>query len=186
LQIPPERNARSLSGAAMTMEHKAFAFDWIKFECELLRTVVKSLVKNDRQLLECFVDSQRDKLTDPYEGNSLSRSWRDQLQVGDVQELADFAITKYYRPSDDIGLGSKWTCIADVLAVAPRKALLGECVGPQERVFDPGRMGSYFQSPLQLNKSFLVLKETHFLELSGYCNALEECTARQLGLYVTF
>src|SRR4051794_23851626 len=104
----------------MSMEHKAFVFDWTAFALELLTPIVQALSEDDIRPLKAFVEAHRTELTDPYEGEPLPEEWRSLLETGDTQELADFALTRYYRPTDDHGIGSAWSEISDELTQESR------------------------------------------------------------------
>jgi hypothetical protein len=170
----------------MSMEHKAFAFDWSAFEKELLPVLMDALATGDASSLACFVDEHRLQLTDPYEGNSLPEDWRAQNEVGDVQQVRDFAITKYYRVVDDSGVGSNWLRLDAALTAAERLALLGYVVGCEDLQLDPGRMGSYFQRPQDVQQSLESLRGQSIPEMDNYLQLLRRCLANRLGVYVTF
>jgi hypothetical protein len=170
----------------MSMEHKAFAFDWQQFVRGLRPVLVLALADDDPAPLESFIDRHRAELTDPYEGEPLPDKWRDLLEAGDVQELADFAQTRYYRSSEDRGLGDKWTELSDELPSAAAAALLGTPLGPPDARFDPGRMGAYFQTPARVRRSLAVLAGVRRGELRPYRELLKRCVAAGLGVYVTF
>jgi hypothetical protein len=168
------------------MDHKAFPFDWVTFEREFLPTLERSLARNDGLEIRDFITAQWRQLRDPYEGDPLAGNWRDALDCGDIQLIADYAITKYYNPSDEFGLGLHWMRIQSDLPEEGRVALLGTPLGPQHRRFDPGRMGSYFQSCSQLHKSVTALDELEVPTLRQYRESLRSCMRRELGTYVTF
>jgi hypothetical protein len=170
----------------MGMSHKAFAFDWSAFERELLPILVAALGADDRTPLLAFIDAHRDRLTDPYEGDPLPTDWRSLLTAGDAQEAADFALTRYYHPGEDYGIGHPWMRLSDEVAPKVAAALLGHPVGPPGRLFDPGRYGSYFQRPEQVPGSLLLVAGARRAELSSYRELLEECLERRMGVYVTF
>jgi hypothetical protein len=109
----------------MSMDHRAFAFDWTAFEGGLLPILVRALETEDQGPLSSFIEAHRRELRDPYEGDPLPHDWRSLLEHGGVQELADFALTRYYRPEDDRGLGPEWQAIDDMAAPAVRATLLG-------------------------------------------------------------
>ena len=64
--------------------------------------------------------------------------------------------------------------------------MLGFPVGLSGRLFDPGRYGSYFQTPRQVRESLSVLKSHVCPELAGYLELLERCVGEGRGVYVTF
>ncbi len=170
----------------MSMDHKAFAFDWNSFERGLLPILIGSLTSGDGEPIKAFIQEHLEQLSDPYEGNPLPDDWRSLLVNGDVQELADFALTLYYQPSDDQGVGPAWIRLAQQLPTEIQTTLLGKPIGMTARLFDPGRMGSYFQTPEQVQDSTQSLSEYGRSDLYHYRRLLEECKSRRLGIYVTF
>ena len=168
------------------MEHRAFAFDWAAFEREFLPTLERSLAGNEGLEIREFITAQWRLLRDPYEGEPLPENWREAVEGGDLQLIADYAITKYYKPSEEFGLGLHWMRLETELPEEGRIALLGTPLGPQHRRFDPGRMGSYFQSWSQLHKSVAALEGLEIPILRQYRETLRSCMKRELGLYVTF
>jgi hypothetical protein len=132
----------------MAMEHKAFVFDFQGFEKELRPILEKALASNNSSELLRFIEANRASLKDPYEGEPLGEDWREMAEGQDPHQWGDFALTKYYEPSDDRGLGPRWEALQSQLLAKLGKdqALLGKTVGPPANPFDPGKMGSYFQS----------------------------------------
>src|SRR4051794_21853672 len=129
----------------MSMSHKAFVFDWGAFHKELAPFLIEALENGDPTRLVEFGDRHRHSLRDPYEGECLGEKWSERLEVGDVQEVADFVLTRYYDATEDRGLSQAWLELESLLDAEQRLALLGRPFGPEEMLFDPGRMGSYFQ-----------------------------------------
>jgi len=168
------------------MSHKAYAFDWRGFEFDLHPWLEMALAANDPTELEAFIDDNRVSLTDPYEGEPLPADWRSGLGNRDVHEFGDYALTRYYDPSDDRGVGSAWRSLSGELPETAANALLGFSVGPHERLFDPGRYGSYFQTPAQVREALAVLKPLGVPELAWFVELLERCAAEGRGVYVTF
>jgi hypothetical protein len=119
---------------------------------------------------------------DPYEGEPLTEDWRSKLEAGDVQELADFAVTRYYQPSADFGIGEAWQALSNELPEAERAALLGS---PFEG-FDPGRMGSYFQSERVAAHSLRALRNLSGPAAERFKQGLSEAVDSGRGIYVTF
>src|SRR5205823_3307806 len=165
-------------------EHKAYAFDWPRFESDLHPVLVRALTDNDPAELEVYIDQHLAELTDPCEGEPLSADWRDALENRDVHEYGDYALTRFYDPADCWGVGYEWARLSDELPEPAANAMLGSSVGPPERLFDPGRYGSYFQTPKRVRESLAVLKPLAVPELARFVELLERCAAEGRGVYV--
>lgn len=175
------------------MSHRAFAFDHAAFVAELRPLLLRALETNDAQELAAFIDAQRGQLTDPYEGEPLTEAWRDLLEVGDVHEHGDFALTKYYDSDLDIGLDDAFEDIAELLEQSGSSGALtlGEQLGPDDACFDPSRQGAYFQSEAEVRDAAAELgavlaRQPVLAEpLSPLRGMLEEAARQKKGLYVT-
>lgn len=172
----------------MAMEHKAFHFRYAAFEAELRPILESSLRSGEPGPLAAFIDAVRQDLRDPYEGQPLGDDWRESLGGADVHAYGDFALTRYYDPADDRGLGPRWQAIQGALGNEPEAvtAVLGQPVGFEEHWFDPGRMGSYFQSESDV---VMHLERVERLALPGVeplVNLLRGASHAGAGLYVTF
>jgi hypothetical protein len=170
----------------MSFDHKAYFFDWWAFERELLPLFRQGFSAASAQALAAFIDENVNTCRRPYDGEPLTVSWRESLEVGDPQELADFALTKYYDPSDNCGLGTDWLPLDERLAEDGRAALLGFPIGPTDNLFDPGRQGSYFHSPRSLVDALKILRSVHAPGLEQYLSFLEAAARSDRGVYVTF
>ena len=166
------------------MEHKAFAFDWNAFQRHLAPILRDALSSDSVAGLAAFIAHHRQSLTDPYEGEPLPEDWSSLMENRDVQDHGDFALTLYYSPTADFGIGDSWVALSDGYPVA--RSLLGEPFGPAANLFDPGRMGSYFQRPDAVSKSLRDLSADNRPELSSFVDLLERCGAEGMGVYVTF
>lgn len=171
---------------AMSMSHKAFVFDWNGFQSELAPLLARSLADGDTVRLIEFGSRHQISLREPYEGEPLDPDWIEHLEIGDVQEVADFVLTRYYDPTQDRGLGGLWSVLDDSLDAGQRQALLGRTVGPETEPFDPGRMGSYFQDEETARKSLDVLRQLTRPEVANFVSLLEQAVTSSKGLYVTF
>jgi hypothetical protein len=140
------------------MEHKAYAFDWRAFEFDLLPLLVDSLLAKETGGLVAYIDQHRNELTDPDEGQPLPVDWRNTLGNRDVHEFGDYALTRFYDPDDCWGVGYTWAHLSDELPEPAANVLLGFTVGPAAHRFDPGRYGSYFQTPELVHESLAVLE----------------------------
>ncbi|MDB5341556.1 MAG: hypothetical protein JWN70_7175 [Planctomycetaceae bacterium] len=170
----------------MSMSHKAYAFDWLCFDVELAPLLRCALSTNDRAPLVEFIHRERLNLTDPYEGQPLSIDWESTLEKGDVQELGDLAITRYYNVVEDYGLGDSWIALSDALPGEDANALLGTPFCEGERYFDPGYQGAYFQSPTMVRQFYSILRSNMLSELASYVALLAHCASKDIGVYVTF
>jgi hypothetical protein len=168
------------------MEHKAYAFDWSRFELELHPLLLEALTASDTAELEAFIDQHLPELKDPYEGEPLPADWRDTLENRDVHEYGDYALTRYYDPTDCWDIGYGWARLSEELPEAAANAMLGFAIGPAEKLFDPGRYGSYFQTPQRARESLKALQTYAYPDLARYLELLEQCVAEQRGVYVTF
>lgn len=114
----------------------------------------------------------------------------------DVHQYGDFALTKYYSPKDDQGLGGEWENFQDLVSNVRTfdfSPLLGLPLEVNGNFFDPGKMGSYFQSEENVGESLRKLievecqVESHLLDdIKGYKDLLEQAIIEKKGLYVTF
>ena len=170
----------------MSMCHKAYVLDYEGFAVELRPLLEKSLESNEVLGLIAFVDAQKEHLTWPWEATQLPHTWKDDLEQSDVQEVGDIALTKYYGADDDCGIQEHWRDVHERLPVDAQQALLGEQLGRSGAVFDPGRMGSYFQCPAVVRQSASILNQVAWPELTSFRELLSQAAAGGKGLYVTF
>lgn len=170
----------------LSYSHKAFVFDSDSFERELALLLRLALAQDEPKLLISFIETNRHSLRDPYEGEPLSPQWQSLLSSGDVQELGDFALTRYYQPTEDFGMAEDWNNLSESLPEAIRSALLGDPLVEVGTSFDPGRMGSYFQSPSKAVESLRVLQGSVFPSVEAFISGLSEAVNLGHGIYVTF
>jgi hypothetical protein len=169
------------------MSHKAYAFDWQAFEQDrLLGILVEALRTDETSLLIEYVEAYQGSLRDPYEGEPLCEDWLLMTESWDVHQYGDFALTRFYNPSQDFGIAGDWLEIDALLTKQQRNALLGFPIGYKDKVFDPGRMGSYFQTPEQVSRSLIALSRLNIPEVQPFQGLLQACQQENLGLYVTF
>lgn len=166
----------------MSFDHKAFEFDWQAFSNEMLPWLSEALAADDCERLSAFVDARVSACRSPYDGEPLSRNWRAMLEVGDAQEIADFALTKYYDPTDDHGLSDAWMEPDAALSTDMKAALLGQAIAQ----FDPGRQGSYFLAPADATKSGELLQNAQDSSLREFGSFVTQASRRGHGVYVTF
>lgn len=179
----------------MAMEHKAFIFDYALFEQELLPTIKRAIESGKKNELIDFIRKNVEKLKDPYEGDQLSEDWENMIENGDIDEYADFCLTKYYDPTQDIGLGNDWIVAQELFETyvpGSGNILLGMPIHVGDEYFDPGKMGSYFCSFEHLKEGLGTISE---LARSGLVGSREidliegiylKARGMNKGLYVTF
>jgi hypothetical protein len=179
----------------MALEHKGFALDFKAFERKLGSVLHEALSTNDQAALLAFVGQNLRSLRDPNQGGLLKGDWRESLETVDVHQLGDIALTLFYDPLRDIGLGYEWQDVEDILdkEIGPEAAvLLGNQFGPKNKRFDPGKMGSFFQSPklvldnLKMLRSLVQRRPDLSTLLDGPALMLRQALMDGSGLYVTF
>ena len=171
----------------MSMEHKAYEFDWRAFDVDLRDGLIDALESNNTAGLTSYIDDNIHQLADPYEGTPLETEWRSQLEnPDDIHELGDYALTRFYDPTAESGVGDAWLDLDESLPEQCRNAMLGKTVGPKNNPFDPGRMGSYFQSPDGVIQSLDDLSAVDDARLADYLSLLGICRSKNRGVYVTF
>lgn len=175
------------------MEHKAFLFEYIHFERELQSILAQALSSGDCSELVYFINENLQELRDPYDGNPLDANWSSLIDTPDVHQYGDFALTKYYDPRFDIGLGSDWEETQQQIAEVSNLTscpILGYTIGPKEVPFDPGKMGAYFQSLQQVQDNHASLlkasRKSPHPSLEKAIELLAKAVNKQLGLFITF
>lgn len=170
------------------MEHKAFVFKYREFEEELLPLLQAALAAHEPRLLREFIEAERSSFSDPYEGEGLGDDWPEFIETPDVHQYGDFALTKYYKPADDIGLGRAWEDIQELLQtkLGASDAVLGRALVGGEETFDPGKMGSYFQTADDVRHHLRQVERIGDSRLEPLAAILRKAYCEQAGLYVTF
>jgi hypothetical protein len=132
-------------------------------------------------------------LTDPFEGDPLPSDWDSMLEVKDAHAYGDFALTKYYDPTADLGLGAAWEELQDLIANdldVIASPILGATIGPADSPFDPGKMGSYFQDARQVeanrDRLLALARQSSSDEVADAVEMLTQAMRAGRGLYVTF
>lgn len=172
----------------MAMEHKAYLFDFAAFQSDLKPVIERALQSDEWGEIAAFIKENQRSCKDPYEGLPLDEGWEDALQERDVQLYGDIALTKFYEPSQDKGLGQDWLRVEQALLeeTGSPQALLGHPVGSGEILFDPGRMGAYFQSESDVAANFRTIEQLRSADLKPLVDLLRVASFAGSGLYVTF
>ena len=181
---------------AVSMSHKAYAFDWSAFVRDELHSVLlDALSSGDERGLIRYIEANRHYIKDRYRGGPLSDDWKDSLGNCDVHEFGDFALTRFYDPTEDYGIDHYWLDLDfEHLPEVCQAALLGTPFGPRGAYFDPGRQGSYFQTPHEVVRSLASIRRIDLSNMDRdqresweqFKKLLEECAKAGSGLYVTF
>lgn len=177
----------------MSMLHKAFVFDERAFRVELRGLLERALRDGDVAPLRAFIEAHRGRLSDPYEGEPLDHDWESQIEYKDAHQYGDFALTRYYQPKEDLGLGADWQELGEFLEEhgLSEEILLGIPLDD----FDPGKQGSYFQDSATVSENLRKLDEIIQGEpelpelparLAPLRAMLDAAARRAMGLYVTF
>lgn len=180
----------------MSLEHKAFVFDFYGFRGELKPILESSLRSGDISSLIEFVIANKDILVDPYQGEALDENWEAMIEDRDAHQYGDFALTKYYSPLEDQGLGVEWEGLQELMpnsANVSFSPFLGAPIVVGEEIFDPGKMGAYFQSESDVVESLSVLTAFESLVPKNYIDGfvrfkclLERAIDEGRGIYITF
>lgn len=171
----------------MAMAHKAFVFDYSEFVRRLKDPLERALSNGDTTALVDLISSNLQSLRDPNEGTPLGPSWERGVESKDAHQYGDVALTLFYDPREDIGLGADWEALQAVLGREWKEEaspILGHTVG----TFDPGKMGAYFQSANEVRENLRKLKELapKRPELAPSIVMLQKAAGASKGLYVTF
>ena len=180
----------------MSIEHKAYIFDFDEFSKELKPILETSIKSGDISQLRAFIISNKAYLSDPYKGEPLEDDWEYMIEDRDVHQYGDFALTKYYSPDSDQGIGYDWEKVQDILSSSIElegSPLLGKPLGDFGEYFDPGKMGSYFQDESQVKASIKALRKLkdglseELQDVMGeFLKFLENVADDGKGIYVTF
>lgn len=161
------------------MEHKAFAFRWHAYEQELRPKLVDALASGNCKVLIKWINQNREQLTDPYEGAPLPEDWQNDFVESEIPEdFGEFALTKFYDPTDSHGLGYEWLQIAERFS-----DFTSQLLGTPENSFDPGKLGSYFLTPPAAAEAVFALRNVPNDSIQEYSEFLSRCSS---GVYITF
>jgi hypothetical protein len=173
----------------MSMEHKAFVFDYHAFQEQLSIVLREALGAGRVSALPEFIKRNIGALRDPNTGERLGVDWESAVVPKDVHQYADVALTKFYDPSRDRGLGYRWEELQEALArhdLMP-SILLGSAFGFARNYFDPGKMGAYFQTPDPPNMcGVLKLSPRPPLATPMKCKTRSSCSNRRSRLKRVF
>lgn len=129
----------------MSMEHKAFVFDTKNYMEQLNNLLVDRGANDDIATIRQFIEEHLDVMKSPYTGDELDEDWGEEIEKGDIQEHADFALTGYYDPNEDIGLSYEWDMLLEALKkldfIEAEYCILGKSIQKGNFRIDPGYCG---------------------------------------------
>ncbi|MCM0665580.1 hypothetical protein [Flavobacterium tyrosinilyticum] len=191
----------------MSMEHKSFLFNTSAFTKELSEIILTAGETDNEKLLISFINQNLNDLKSPYSGEELTVEWIEELETEDIQELADFAMTKYYNPDEELGLSYSWELLLESFDELDLKFnneyyILGKSLDSEKFTLDPGRMGlgfidsqqisSIHKELISLKQNFINIFETESLDkevIQAYEELIEiyeEAKESNCGLLMTF
>ena len=191
----------------MSMEHKSFLFNTSAFTKELSEIILTAGETDNEKLLISFINQNLNDLKSPYSGEELTVEWIEELETEDIQELADFAMTKYYNPDEELGLSYSWELLLELFDELDLKFnneyyILGKSLDSENFTLDPGRMGlgfidsqqisSIHKELISLKQNFINIFETESLDkevIQAYEELIEiyeEAKESNCGLLMTF
>ena len=179
------------------MKHKAFIFDYDSFRSQLKEILITSLLTKQKWDLIKFIEYNFREIKDPDFGFPLDHNWEEMTLKNDVCEFANFALTKFYEPANDIGLNDEWQgtkeALNDIFKVGESdNIILGNPIGMNNVYFNPKQTGSYFQTPEQILSNIEIVskclekKPEYFHNLKYLLFMLKSAANYQQGLYITF
>ncbi|MFB9235271.1 hypothetical protein ACFFWC_06925 [Plantactinospora siamensis] len=180
----------------METEHRAFSFDFDGFMANLAPVLQRSLETGDAGALTRFIEANLDRLRSPYPGIAVPTPWPAMFEDEPaVHDLGDFALTRYYRPNDDLGLGSGWAEVynvaADEVETDTDELIFGAWFGPEHNRFNPGRIGSFIRLWETVRRQREITAAR--IRSGAYSDAvvaldrmLSAAGEQKQGLYVTF
>ncbi|MFC4476045.1 hypothetical protein [Flavobacterium chungangensis] len=191
----------------MSIEHKSFLFNTSAFTKELSEIILTAGETDNEKLLISFINQNLNDLKSPYSGEELTSAWIEELETEDIQELADFAMTKYYNPDEELGLSYSWELLLESFDELDLKFnneyyILGKSLDSENFTLDPGRMGlgfidsqqisSIHKELISLKQNFINIFETESLDkevIQAYEELIEiyeEAKESNCGLLMTF
>jgi hypothetical protein len=169
--------------------HRAYTLDVDAFARELRPTLDQAVTHGHAPALQAFIQANLPRLTDLRAGAvPLVETWGRTPPPADPQELAALALTAYYLPHHDVGLGALWQD-----AVLDLNAAFGDAGGPivlgaAMGAFDPGRRGSYLLTWAIVREHLTTLTRVpaRTPAIDAVHRMLAAADRAGRGLYVTF
>jgi hypothetical protein len=172
----------------MSMEHKAFVFDYGRFQAELAPILFRALENDSMDDLIVFIRQHQAEIRTPDEGDPLEAGWEKRFVEEGLDRVGAVALTRYYDPLKDIGLDYDWQELGRLFP--DDNEVLGVPFGPPLHLFDPGKMGSWFQSPEMVRKHEVLARDVAARlpqsDLRRCIAMFQKAREKAGGLYVTF
>jgi hypothetical protein len=161
----------------VSIEHKAWPFDCDGFEQEFGPILLAALESGDVAGIRSFINAHHSAMWDAWDAETLSTDWEEQViarsrrfghKQFDAEWYGDIALTKYYRPYEEMGLMYGWDVLLAYLETVPRIAPVAEDFirgfpfGPEDRPFDPGKQGTGFMRARFVRSYHQLLQTTEF------------------------
>lgn len=130
----------------MSMEHKAYLFDVIKYHTEIEKILDECCFEQNTSKAEKYINEHWKELCSPYTYERLDEKWKSILVNHSLQEYCDILLTACYECEEDIGLGYSWDGVNESLKQLNFMDNIEECVLGKRMIFhdtiiDPGAMG---------------------------------------------
>jgi hypothetical protein len=178
----------------MSMLHKAYLFDYDAFSRELLPILESALRGGATTQLLAFIREHGLDLQDLRTGMPFGVRDLPIDTPRSPQELGNIALTKHYDVTRDIGVGVDRRELEEALQTVDGYSgiALGRTIGLAAHPFDPGRMGSFFQSREDVKRHAMLLSywlsdaPEHFEVLDRLRDMFQHALAAKTGLYITF
>jgi hypothetical protein len=158
----------------MSIDHKAYLFQYDKFQEELADALYRSLQTGIVLPLRVFINGHRGSLTDLATAKRLGKDWEQKYcRDEDVQSYADLALTRYYDLTASLGLCYGFDALAVYLRSLPSLArhagrlIGGRLFGPKGKRLDPGRMGTGLLSPAEAARFDRLLAHAEWPVIPG-------------------
>jgi hypothetical protein len=135
----------------VSISHKAYLFDHVRFRTELADILHDALATNGVTELRAFIRQHRKELTDIATEEPPEEDWEESIEgrgAAATQQYADLALTKYYDPTDDRGLDHGFDALGAYLDTVAALGdthsamMCGYPFGPEGRRLDPGYLGT--------------------------------------------
>ena len=173
----------------MAMEHKAFGFRWNSFREALLPRFYLYLEGRVDEVAD-FARAEAGDLFDPYEGMPLRvEQVNEALVRGEHDFIAEAALTAFYAPSEDVGVGYEYLDVhsrLEALGANYAGLLHGSTLSHAGKLFDPGKMGTFFCDLDEAESKSRLVSTIQDANLRRLLEPMAEAGLAAGGLFITF